>query len=373
MKRNSFNNVTVCRSALRKNFKTMQDKMGQGGKLMAMVKADAYGHGAVEVAKALQDVACSSFGVAEIREAVLLRDAGITGDIFVMLGFDLDAVGLMFDYRLTPVVHCYEDIVALSVEGVKRGYEIGCHIKVDTGMRRLGFEPEQVLGVAHNISRLSGVFVAGMLSHFPEADVVNSPSSRDGIRRFASLDVVLKSEFSTVCHLANSGGVLNFPESLFDMGRSGISIYGYHPAGAIEGGGTSPFIPAMSFRSRILQVKKVAAGTGVSYGHSYITKRPTLLAVLPTGYEDGYRRSLSNKAEVLIRGQRAPVRGQICMNACVVDVTDIENVTAGDEVVLLGEQGNERITADDIAEWADTISYEILCMLGHTNNRLYVD
>lgn len=375
MKRKSFNNVIVSRSALRANYLAMRQQADSCPQMMAMIKADAYGHGAVEVAKTVSEVGCNSFGVGEIREAVLLREAGIVGDIFVMLGFESDAVPLVFDYDLTPIVYKNADILLLSQEGTRRNTEVGCHIKVDTGMGRLGFDLDEVLDVAQKIKELPGVSVAGLVSHFPEADVPDSPSTLQAIERFSKVCATLKTEFSAICHLANSGGVLNFPGSLFDLSRAGISLYGYNPAGIRKDVPDDEIVlyPAMGFTSKVLQVKKVAAGAGISYGHTYVTQNDMVLAVLPVGYEDGYSRSLSNKGEVLIRGCRAPIRGRICMNLCMVDVTHIEAVQAGDDVVLLGKQGAEEITADDLADWAGTISYEVLCMLGHSNNKIYVD
>ena len=375
MKNSSFNNVTISRSALTANYLFLRTKAESCANMLAMIKADAYGHGAVEVAKTLAGAGCTCFGVGEVREAVLLREAGIVGEIFVMLGFAEDAASLLFEYSITPIVYKFSDVELLAKEGQKRKEEIGCHIKIDTGMGRLGFAPDDAMDVARAIDGLPGVFVAGLVSHFPEADTPHAASTQRAIECFSKVCVNLKSEFSATCHLANSAGMLNFPEALFDMSRAGISLYGYNPAGssaALEDVNRS-LTPVMSFSSRILQLKNVEAGVGISYGHIFTTSQNSTLAVIPVGYEDGYPRSLSNKSEVLIRGCRAPIRGRICMNMCMVDVSAIEGVTAGDEVVFLGKQGNEEITADDIADWADTISYEILCMLGHANNKVYVD
>ena len=375
MKNSSFNNVAISRSALIANYLFLRTKAESCTNMLAMIKADAYGHGAVEVAKTLAQAGCTCFGVGEVREAVLLREAGIVGEIFVMLGFAEDAASLLFEYSITPIVYKFTDIELLAKEGQRRNEEIGCHIKIDTGMGRLGFAPGDALDVARAIDGLSGVSVAGLVSHFPEADTPNALSTRRAIDCFSKVCATLKTEFSATCHLANSAGMLNFPESLFDMSRAGISLYGYNPAGssALSRDVKPTLIPAMSFTSRILQLKNVEPGVGISYGHIFTTSRDTTLAVIPVGYEDGYPRSLSNKAEVLIGGCRAPIRGRICMNMCMVDVSAIEGVAAGDEVVFLGKQGNEEITADDIGDWAGTISYEILCMLGHANNKVYVD
>lgn len=372
MSSKSFNNIIISRDALKANYQTLKEKLGLDRPMLSMIKADAYGHGAVEVAKSLSEAGCTIFGVGEVREAVILREADITGEIFVMMGFGREDAKLFFDYKITPVVFSWEAITTLSEIAVKRESEISIHLKVDTGMGRLGFAIEELLDIARKANQLPGIIIGGMVSHFAEADTPEAISNQIAIENFANLRMKFKAEFSASCHLVNSAGVLNFPKAYFDMGRAGISLYGYHPAG----GGVSCDVKlrqAMTFTTRVIQVKTFPAGVGISYGHAYTTKKPTKIAVLPVGYEDGYSRSISNKAEVLIAGQRAPVRGKICMNLCMVDVTDIKDVKVGDEVVLLGSQGEDNISADEIADWAGSISYEMLCMFGHSNNRKYID
>jgi alanine racemase len=213
------------------------------------------------------------------------------------------------------------------------------------------------------------------MSHFPESD---NPAAKSTIKNFASFTTAcsaLKNRFAGICHIANSGAVLNFPDTCCDMVRAGIALYGYHPAGR---GGTvdvadENLLPAMSFSSRILQVKTVPAGTGISYGYTFITEKQTRLAILPVGYEDGYSRMLTNRGQVLIGGRKASVVGRVCMNMCMVDVSGLGDVQAGDEVVLLGRQGQESITADDIADEMGSISYEVLCLLGNNNQRQYIE
>jgi len=370
----SYNKVKISKSALCHNYRQMKNQAGDSHPLMAMIKADAYGHGAVEVARCLSETGCEIFGVGEVREGIILREAGIEGEIFIMLGFDKAQTALMFDYNLTPVVFDLESIKSLETEACRRKEKKGIHLKVDTGMSRLGFFPEQIKDIADSIDKLEYVELVGLLSHFPESDVAGSESSLTAIDKFSGICNALKTKYKLICHLANSGGVLNFPLSLFDIARIGISLYGYHPAGEIGADDTLPnLIPAMTCTSKVIQLKEIASGSGISYGHIYKTESTEKIAVLPIGYEDGFSRLLSNKAEVLIGGKRAPVRGRICMNLCMVDVSHIEDVAVGDEVVLLGTQGNETITADEIADKVGTISYEILCMFGHANIKEYID
>jgi alanine racemase len=263
----------------------------------------------------------------------------------------------------------------LADKAIALGMEIGVHIKVDSGMSRLGLLPQDIPDFVNNISRLQGIKIAGMMSHFPEADIAGSASTITGHEIFSEVCREVKSRFGGICHIANSGAVLNFPASYCDIVRSGIALYGYHPAGR-DGNDdltAANLVPAMSFATQIVQVKTLPAGSGISYGHTYRAEQPITLAVLPVGYEDGFSRLFSNRGQVLVRGHRVPVRGRVCMNMCMVDVTSVENVRVGDEVVLLGRQGSEVLTADDLAEWMTSISYEVLCLLGNNNQREYIE
>jgi alanine racemase len=375
MTEKSFNRIRVSLSALRHNYTVMQRITGTEVPVMAMVKADGYGHGMVMAARAFAGAGCATFGVAELREAVILRQAGIAGDIYVTLGFAADDADLLFQYRLIPVIYSYDTARVLSARAVALGQEIGVHIKVDSGMSRLGLLPDELAAFLDAIAALPGVRIGGVMSHFPEADVAGAPSTARGYAIFAEVIREVKSRFGTICHIANSGAVLNFPASSCDMVRCGIALYGYHPWGRSVAAQSRAvqLVPALSFSTTILQVKTLPAGTGVSYGHTFRANRPTTLAVLPVGYEDGYSRSFSNLSQVLIDGRRVPVRGRVCMNMCMVDVTGMEGVRAGDEAVLLGGQGEEVISAEDLADWMASISYEVLCLLGNNNQREYIE
>ena len=342
---------------------------------MAMVKADAYGHGMVMAAKAFERAGCVTFGVAELREAVLLRQSGIPGDIYVTIGFSEEDAGIIFQYDLIPVIYSYEAAQALSNKAVALGQKIGVHVKVDSGMGRLGIFSTDLSTFVDSISGLPGVEIAGVMSHLPESDNPAAKSTIKNFEVFAAACRGLKNRFAGISHIANSGAVLNFPDTYCDMVRAGIALYGYHPAGRAgsEKLNAGNLIPAMSFSSRILQVKTVPAGTWISYGHTCQTEQQTRFAVLPVGYEDGYSRLLSNRGKVLVHGTLVPVIGRVCMNMCMVDVSSLTEVKAGDEVVLLGQQGQENITADDIAEEIGSISYEVLCLLGNNNQRQYIE
>jgi alanine racemase len=365
----SFNQIAIDSSALQENFRILQQKVGKDVRIMAMVKADAYGHGMVESARSFAKAGCDSFGVAEMQEGIDLRRAGIQGQIFVLLGFQALQVQLFFDYDLTPVIFDYQAIELLSQAAVRKGKEIAVHLKVDCGMGRLGIMPSEFPEFLAHLERSPGITLAGIMSHFPMADDPSSRQTREMFQRYKQVCAQARHRPLTLCHIANSGAVLYYPETCCDMVRLGISLYGHYPDGTPRHESTEKLIPAMSFTTQVIQVKSVPAGTGISYGHIFITGRETKIAVLPVGYADGFLRTLSNKAQVLIKGQRAQIIGRICMNLCMADISGIEGVKAGDQVVILGSQGAETITADEIAAWMGTISYEVLCLFGNNNER----
>ncbi len=371
----SSNQITVDISALSHNYRTLISAIPDGTDLLAMVKGDGYGHGMVQAAKAFAAAGCRTFGVAELCEGVALRQAGIEGDIYIMVGFLPEHAVHFFTYGLTPVLFSREGIALISETAVRLGQTKSVHLKIDCGMSRLGIMPAEIETFAELIESMPGITLAGVLSHFPEADNRESPATAKAFSIYSEACARIEKNFSGLKHIANSGAVLNFPETLGNMARAGIALYGYSPDGRRENGRVDgQFLkPALKFSTRIVMVKDVPAGAGISYGHTYTTTRPTRLAVLPVGYEDGYPRCLSSCAEVLIHGRKVPILGRICMNLCMADITEIEGVQAGDEAVLLGEQGGESITADDIAAKAGTISYEILCMLGNNNERVHIE
>jgi alanine racemase len=371
----SRNQVRIDCRALRHNFRTITEGVGPDVAVMAMVKGDAYGHGMAETAAVLAGCGCRTYGVAELVEAVALRRAGISGDIFVLLGFVAEQAEQFLLHDLTPVVFLHQDIEALSQAAVKHGQEIGVHLKIDCGMGRLGLLPAEVPAFRERIESLPGIFLAGIMAHLPEADQPQAASTPQIFSCFRQTIDRLGPDFTGIRHIANSGAIMYFHDMHCDMVRAGISLYGCYPdGGASDGLGAGAGLqPVMSFVTRVAQVRDLPAGSGISYGHTYVTARPTTIAVLPLGYEDGYLRDLSNKGEVLIHGRRAPVRGRICMNLCMVDITEIPGVAVGDEVVLLGRQGDAEITADEIAGWMGTISYEVLCLFGNNNSRIYID
>ncbi len=381
MQPHSFNRVEIDIAALQANFQSIRQTVGQQTGVMAVVKSDGYGHGLVECARAIYRAGGRTFGVAEVWEGVALRRAGLEGEIVILLGGSPETYGEIISHGLTPVVYDVDFITGLSHAAARENAAVRVHLKVDVGMGRLGVQPGEVETFVSLIKRLPAITLSGLLSHFPVADETGEAAAktRDQLANFRNVlaRVRAKSAESVVAHIANSAALIYFPEARPDMVRPGISLYGYHPDGAPDRAKTAApklqLQPVMSFKTRVVQVKEMGAGSGISYGHTFVTRRRSRIAVLPVGYADGYLRKLSNRAEVLIGGSRAPVCGRICMNATMVDITDLPPVHPGDEAVLLGRQGGGVITADEIAAWMETISYEVLCLFGTLNERVYLN
>ena len=370
----SWNRVEVDRAALCHNFRQVRKLVGLDVDILAVVKADAYGHGLVQVAQAFAEAGATAFGVAEVEEGVRLRQAGISGQIVVMLGVDCQGAAEAVAHDLTPVVYTLEAVEALAAQAAKAGCRQGVQLKVDVGMGRFGLMPHEVAPFLAVLRRFPSLYLSGIVSHFPKADMEGDTTTEAQYALFQELLARGQDNGEErVRHIANSATMMRHPRMRCDLVRPGISLYGCYPADWLRQASVLDLRPAMRFATTVLQVKEVPAGQGISYGHRYVTERPARLAVLPVGYADGYLRRMTGKAEVLLAGKRAPIRGMICMNACMADVTELPEVKAGDEAVLLGSQGTEEIRAEEIASWSDTINYEILCLFGSCNRQVHID
>jgi alanine racemase len=373
---NSLNRVEISRSALIHNFQVCRQLAGEAA-ILPLVKADGYGHGMVECACIFAGQGAAAFGVADAVEGVRLREAGITQPVLLLVGVVAQALPDIVGARLTPVVTDPSILPELSRLAGANGVEIGVHLKLDAGMGRQGTLPADFPDLVQSVLRAPHLRLDGVMAHFPLADDRKSGNSAEVVRTFQKATALLVDFGCGTCclHLANSGGLFYVAGARFDMVRPGIALYGYYPdgaAGAVVA--TLPRLrPAMRYCTRITQIRRVPAGSRLGYQHLFTTVRPSTIAVLPTGYANGYLRGLTNRAEVLIGGRRAPVVGRISMNLTMVDVTDLPEPQVGDEVVLLGRQGQEEISADEIAGWMDTISYEVLCLFGQLNERVLVD
>jgi len=360
-------------AALRANCRRARQLGGPGVTVMAVVKADAYGHGAVAAARAFVEAGAAALGVSTVEEGAELRRAGLALPIVVLGGaFPGEEVAALADL-LAVAVWSVEGARALAAAARAAGRTAAVHVKVDTGMTRLGLDLADVGAFAGAVRGLPGLRVVGVFSHFASADAVDTAEASAQIARFRSAVEALAAAGVRAehVHLANSAGVLAAPAAHFTMVRPGIMLYGYPPAPHLAA--RAAVRPAMRLRTAVAQTRRVPAGTPVGYGGTFVATRPTAIAVLPLGYADGYHRLASNRACVLVRGERGPGAGRVCMDHTMIDVTDVPGVGAGEPVVLFGEQGGATIGADELAGWCETISYEVLTSVGRRVPREYVE
>ena len=351
--------ATVDLNALTHNYQEMARRIGDR-KVLAVVKAQAYGHGAIPVSRRLVELGIHMLGVALVEEGRDLRDAGITAPILVMAPVFPGQAEVIVNAKLTPVVYTLAMTRALSDAVAGTGRTLGVHVKIDTGMGRIGLSPEEAVDFVVAVGKLPGLAIEGLMTHFADADLRDKAFARAQMDRFESLIRSLEAKGITIPlrHAANSAAVLEYDRALLTMVRPGLMLYGYNP---LESRVSADLRPVLSLVTRVAFLKRVPAGVPISYGRTFVTNRESLIATIPLGYADGYSRGLSNKGEAIVRGARVPVAGRVCMDMTMLDVTDVPGVAEGDEVVLIGEQGNERITADDIAARTGTIAYEVLC------------
>ena len=357
--------------ALRSNFRRIKEKVGPQVKVLSMVKANAYGHGAIAVAQTLADEGTDAFGVATLEEAVELRQATIRQPIVVLAGTYVEQSDQFLEHGLTPVIHELETLRSLEAAIQRQSATLAIHLEVDTGMGRTGFLAAGLDLWLAELRKLKALRIEGVFSHFSDAESANEAYSENQVRNFLSVITSLRNAGVTpsLVHMAKSAAVLTVPDSYYDMVRPGLALYGIYPSPQLSQ--EIALRPVLSWKTRILQLKRVPEGTSLGYGRIFVTRRESLIGTLPVGYADGYQRSLSNRAVVLVRGRRAPVAGRISMDLTTIDVTDIDEVQQGDEVTLLGRQGDVTISADEMASWANTISYEILTSIGARVPRIH--
>ncbi len=349
---------------------------------MAVVKANAYGHGVLPCTQAVLDAGADTLGVGIVAEGIELREQGIQTPIQVLVGIFPDEVDDLIQHNLTTTLHSRSLAETLSQRAGHWGKEVGVHIKVDTGMGRLGIAPDQLPGLVEFLARLKNIRIDSVFTHFSSADDADPAFTQNQIERFQSaLDQLKDAKFKIpMAHCANSAALLQFPESQFDLVRPGIALYGALPAPSLNNvvealtanNQNFSLRPVMQWKTRILTVNSLPKGSPVSYGQKFITQRDSRIATLPVGYADGLERLLTNRMQVLVRGQKVPQVGTVCMDMCMIDVTGLVEVQEGDEVVLFGQQGEATITADEMAAQAGTIPYEILCGVGKRVPRIYL-
>ena len=361
--------------ALRHNARALRAQLGGGGtSLLAPVKADAYGHGLVPVARVLAEEGIDWFGVALLEEGLSLRENRIDRPILVLGGLTDGSELVAAEAGLTPVVYRSPSARALNAIAASRQMPIGVHLKVDTGMNRLGVPAADLGAFLDLLDDLDHIYVDGVLTHLADAEAEDSAATRAQLESFdaALAEVRRRGHHPRWVHAANSAAALRgLDSSNANLVRPGLALYGVPPGARPEGAGG--LRPVLSFESAISFLKTIPAGAGVSYGLTWTAPRPSRIATLPVGYGDGYWRTFGNRAHVIVRGHRAPVVGRVCMDLCLVDVTDVPGVAEGDRAILLGRQGGAAVTASELASLADTIPYEVLCAVSPRVPRRYHD
>ncbi len=367
--------IEVDLTAVRQNVLNMKNNMEPGTDIMAVIKADGYGHGAVPIGRELADIDCiRGFAVATAEEAFILRNSGIRKPLLVM--------GYTFPYAYRQLIEEQIEIAVFREDSIGQldqcaavlGMSAGVHIKVDTGMTRLGILPDESgLSYVQKVLESPNIELKGIFTHFARADEADKTDVRQCFRQFTEFVDKVESRLHyriPVKHCANSAGIIDMKEANMDAVRAGIALYGIWPSDEVERDAV-PLLPVLSFRSKAVLVRDVEAGVPVSYGGTFVTKQKTRIATVPVGYGDGYPRGLSNKGYVLVKGQKAPILGRICMDQFMIDVTGIPDVREGETVTLIGADKDSRITVEELSRLSGRFHYELVCDLGKRIPRIY--
>lgn len=361
-------------TAIRANLSAIHARLGDCTPVMAIIKADAYGHGAVRVAHAIDDLV-AAYGVAVADEALELREAGIKKPILILGYVEPCRYRELVRHNISPAIFSFEAAAALSEAAVLERRKATLHLAVDTGMTRIGFHPtDESIAVIRRIAALPSLYIEGMFTHFACADMADKTSARRQHDLF--VDFCGRVSHAGICvpiyHCSNSAGIMEFEDAHMDMVRAGIILYGLYPSDEVDQS-VLKLQPALSLRARITHVQHVPAGTGISYGSTFVTGRDSVIATVPVGYADGWPRALSNKGRVLVRGQFAPIAGRVCMDQFMIDVTDIPGVRPGDVATLIGRDGANEIPIEEPAALAGSFQYELPCVLSKRIPRRYLE
>lgn len=358
--------------AITHNIQQFRKRLPPSVRLMAVVKANAYGHGAVPVAKTALKAGVTHLAVAILDEALELRNAGITAPILVLGYTPPEAVAEAVHHNVTLTVYSEAVVNEVASQAARLGRRVPVHVKVDTGMGRLGLFEEEVLPFLRSIRRHAFIEVEGLFTHFATADEADKSYAEWQHEQLERIIGRLQSEGIQIplIHCSNSAAAIDLPSYNHHMVRLGISMYGYYPSTEVNREAVD-LRPALTLKTRIVHLKRPPAGMGISYGKTFVTDGTRWIATIPIGYADGFSRSLSNRGEALVNGRRVPIVGKICMDQTMLDVTEAMPVKVGEEVVLYGAQGKERITVDEVAEAMGTISYEVTCLVGYRVPRVY--
>lgn len=359
--------------AIAHNIREIRKITNPNAKIMAVVKADAYGHGFLEVTKTLLENGADRLAVAVLQEGKQLRSRGVTVPILILGASGEETAEEIINFDITPSVFTYDFAKALSYEAEKKEKVTKIHIKIDTGMSRIGFlagdNNEEIVEEIIKISELPYIEIEGIFSHFAASDERGREYTLMQYERFMDVCEMLKGRGLDIPikHICNSAGIMMYPEMHLDMVRPGVILYGMYPSDEVDKKRLD-LIPAMTLKSTVTHVKKVPSGRGVSYGREYITDREIKIATVPIGYADGYLRKLAKEGKMIVNGTKVSILGRICMDQCMIDVTNVHNIDKGDEVIIFGREG---VTIDDLARWLETINYEVSCVIGKRIPRIY--
>lgn len=358
--------------AIRNNIMTMKNCIPEGKKLLAVIKANAYGHGAIQVAEALEDMV-NYFGVAFIDEAVELRKAGVDKPILILGHTDESLFDTLIEYDITQTIYSIEQAKVLSELAVAKNKKAKIHIKIDTGMNRIGFPCEkESVAVITEITKLPGIDAEGIYTHYYLADVADKSCANMQLSRYTDLIQWMEKAGVTfaIRHISNSAGIMEMPNDTYDMVRSGIATYGLYPSEEMDKEACILY-PAMELKSHITHVKMVKKGETIGYGATYTLPEDKMIATVEVGYADGYPRALSNQGRMLVHGQFVPIVGRVCMDQTMVDVSHLSDVKVGDEVVLAGCQGENHISVEELADMSASFNYEFVCDVNRRVPRVF--
>lgn len=364
--------IEIDLKALKHNYYTIRNKITDKTKIAAVVKADAYGHGAVKTAQKLSQWGVDYLCVGSPDEGIELREAGIKKPILVLAEVLETQYQEVIKGKLIQTAASSRTLSGLNKAAAEADIIQPVHLKVDTGMGRIGFLPQNLLEAFKTAKNLKNIKIEGVFSHLARADEDDKTFAYQQLEKFENvINKIENSGFKiTLKHIANSAAIIDLPEFSLDMVRPGIMLYGLFPSQELNK--NADLKPVLSFKTRVVQLRQLPAEAAISYGSIYKTEKKEKIAVLPIGYKDGYPRLLSNQGEVLIRGQRAPIRGRVCMGQTIIGVNEINDIEVGDEVVLIGKQGKNEIKAAEIAEKCDTINYEVVCNLSERLEKIYL-
>lgn len=365
--------VEIDLNALRHNLLAVKKRVGPQIKILGIVKADAYGHGDYEVSRVLLNNGVEMLGIAILEEGIQLRDKGINAPLLILGGIFEEQIDSIIHYDLIPTVYDLKLAEVLSKKAAYFNKKLKVHVYVDTGMGSIGVKHDNAVEFVKFVKDLKNLIIEGIYTHCSSSDEKDSAFTNLQIKRFRDvLDALDTSKVRIpLRHMANSGAILGYPESYFNTVRPGLSLYGLYPSEDVSR--DIGIRPVMSFKTRIIHIKDMESGDVVGYSRVYRIAKPTRVATLPLGYDDGYNRLLSNQGEVIIRGKRASIIGRVCMDQCFVDVTNIKDVFVGDEVVLYGSQAQETISVESIAKQLNTIPYEVTCSISKRVPKIYTN